>query len=88
MYGESVRQAGLLVQTGNTDAGLIALSIAKSMDLQGSELSQELYDPIQHVIAIHSDTPLPEQAARFLKFLSSPKAQAVYENSGLIAGEG
>ncbi len=88
VYGESVRQAGLLVQTGNTDAGLIALSIAKSLDLQGSELSQELYDPIQHVVAIHSDTRLPEQAERFLKFLSSPKAQAVYEKSGLIAGEG
>ncbi len=88
VYGESVRQAGLLVQTGNTDAGLIALSIAKSMDLQGLELSQELYDPIQHVVAIHSDTPLPEKATRFLKFLSSPEAQAVYEKSGLIAGEG
>jgi len=87
VYGESVRQAGLLVQTGNTDAGLIALSIAKNMDLQGSELSQELYDPIQHVVAIHRDTPLPEQAARFLEFLSSPKAQTVYEKSGLIAGE-
>ncbi|MFQ5924131.1 MAG: molybdate ABC transporter substrate-binding protein, partial [Anaerolineales bacterium] len=35
VYGESVRHAGLLVQTGNTDAGLIALSIAKSMDLHG-----------------------------------------------------
>ncbi len=88
VYGESVRQAGLLVQTGNTDAGLIALSIAKSMDLQGSELSQELYDPIQHVVAIHSDTPLLQEAERFLKFLSSPEAQAVYEKSGLIAGEG
>lgn len=88
VYGESVRQAGLLVQTGNTDAGLIALSIAKSMDLHGSELSQELYDPIQHVAAIHTDTPLPEEAARFLEFLSSPRAQAVYEKSGLIAGEG
>jgi molybdate transport system substrate-binding protein len=88
VYGESVRHAGLLVQTGNTDAGLIALSIAKSMDLPGLELPQELYDPIQHVAAIHSDTSRPEQAARFLVFLSSPEAQAVFERSGLIAGEG
>jgi molybdate transport system substrate-binding protein len=87
VYGESVRQAGLLVQTGNTDAGLIALSIAKNMDLQGSELPQELHDPIQHVVAIHRHTLLPEEAARFLNFLSSPEAQAVYEKSGLIAGE-
>jgi molybdate transport system substrate-binding protein len=87
VYGESVRQAGLLVQTGNTDAGLIALSIAKSLDLHGSELSQDLHDPIQHVVAIHSRTPLPEEAARFLEFLSSPEAQALYQKSGLIAGE-
>ncbi len=87
VYGESVRQAGLLVQTGNTDAGLIALSIAKSLDLHGSELPQDLYDPIQHVVAIHSHTPLPEEAARFLQFLSSPEAQALYQKSGLIAGE-
>ena len=87
VYGESVRHAGLLVQTGNTDAGLIALTIAKSMDLEGPELSQELHDPIQHVVAILSDTPRLEQATRFLEFLSSPEAMAVYEKSGLIAGE-
>lgn len=88
VYGESVRHAGLLVQTGNTDAGLIALTIAKSMDLEGSELPQELHDPIQHVVAILSDTPHLEQATRFLEFLASPEAIAVYEKSGLIAGEG
>ncbi len=88
VYGESVRHAGLLVQTGNTDAGLIALSIAKSMDLQGPELPQELHDPIQHVVAILSDTPRLEQATRFLEFLASAEAMAVYEESGLIAGEG
>ncbi len=88
VYGESVRHAGLLVQTGNTDAGLIALSIAKSMDLPSLELPEELYDPIQHVAAIHSDTSQSEQAARFLEFLSSPEAQAVFERSGLVAGEG
>ncbi len=87
VYGESVRQAGLLVQTGNTDAGLIALSIARSLDLNGSELPLDLYDPIQHVVAIHSRTLLPEEAARFLQFLSSPEAQALYQKSGLIAGE-
>jgi ABC-type molybdate transport system substrate-binding protein len=67
---------------------LIALSIAKSMDLQRLELPQELYDPIQHVAAIHSNTSLPGQAARFMELLSSPEAQAVYERSGLVAGEG
>jgi molybdate transport system substrate-binding protein len=87
VYGESVRQAGLLVQTGNTDAGLIALSIAKSLGLQGVELPQGLHDPIQHVVAVHSDTLLPAEAASFLEFLSSPGAQIFYENSGLIAGE-
>ncbi|MFQ5943345.1 MAG: molybdate ABC transporter substrate-binding protein [Anaerolineales bacterium] len=88
VYGESVRHAGLLVQTGNTDAGLIALSIAKNMELSGRELPQDLYDPIQHVAAIHRDTALPEQAAAFLDFLSSPEAQAVYERLGLATEEG
>ena len=87
VYGESVRQAGLMVQTGNTDTGLIALSIAKNMDLQGFELPQELHDPILHVVAIHNETLLPAEAASFLEFLSSPGAQVIYENSGLIAGE-
>jgi len=88
VYGESVRQAGLLVQSGNVDAGLIALSIAKSVGLDGTELPQELYDPIHHVAAILSDTPRPEQAARFMDFLSSPQAQALYQRSGLVALEG
>jgi molybdate transport system substrate-binding protein len=88
VYGESVRQAGILVQSGNVDAGLIALSIAKSVGLDGLELPRELYDPIQHVAAIRSDTPRPEQAARFLELLSSPQAQALYLQSGLVASEG
>ena len=88
VYGETVRHAGLLVQSGNTDAGLIALSVAKSMDLDGMELPQELHDPIRHVAAILSDTQLAAQAAVFMKLLASPEAQAIYERSGLIASEG
>ncbi len=88
VYGESVRQAGLMVQSGNVDAGLIALSIAKSVGLDGLELPQELYDPIQHVAAVLSDAPRPEQAARFLEFLSSPQAQALYRRLGLEAPGG
>jgi molybdate transport system substrate-binding protein len=88
IYGESVRHAGLLVQTGNTDAGLIAKSIAKNMDLEGYEVPQELYDPIQHVAAILSDSQRLEQATRFMEILSSVDALAIYEQAGLIGPEG
>ena len=87
VYGESVRHAGILVESGNTDAGLIALTIARNMDLEGLELPQELYDPIQHVAAIHRDTPVREQAEQFLEFLTSPEAKVVYDAAGLMVIE-
>ncbi len=87
IYGESVRHAGQLVQSGNTDAGLIAKTIAESMQLDGQEVSPELYDPIQHVAAIATDTSLREQAELFLELLASPGARVIYESSGLIGSE-
>lgn len=88
VYGESVRHAGLLVQSGNTDAGLISKSIAKSMGLRGRDVPQALHDPIQHVAAVVSDTARPEQAVLFLELLSSPEAQAILEQFGLVVLEG
>lgn len=85
VYGESVRHAGLLVQSGNTDAGLVAESIALSMDLGGLELPAELYDPILHIAAIHNESPRVEQASRFLEFLDSATAKSVLEAYGLMS---
>lgn len=88
VYGESVRHAGMLVQSGNTDAGLIAKSIAHSMELEGQEVPRELYDPIQHIAAIVTDSRMYEQAELFLELLASPGAQVIFENSGLTGPEG
>ena len=85
VYGESVRHAGLLVQSGNTDAGLIAKSIAESMELDGPEVPQDLHEPIQHVVAILTDSAMRESAELFMELLSSPRAKVLLEQHGLAA---
>ena len=88
VFGENVRQAGILVQTGNTDAALIPLSIAMNLNLQGLELSQDLYEPILHVAAVHSEAANQDSAIAFMAFLSSPDAIEVIESAGLLSPGG
>jgi molybdate transport system substrate-binding protein len=83
VYAESVRQAGQMVLSGNTAAGLIAASTAQSMNLPGVDLPLELYEPVLHVAAVHADSPNPELALEFIGFLIGPDGVSTLESFGL-----
>jgi molybdate transport system substrate-binding protein len=77
VYAESIAQAAQIVISGNAPLGLLADSVAANPQLEVYAIDPALYDPIEHVAAANRASTHPEQAERFLAYLTSPAAQVV-----------
>jgi len=87
VFGESVSQAAQFVQSGNAQAGLIALSLAKSPSMESAgkywERPSDSYPELKQVAAIISSSKQKEAAQKFLDFVLSPAGDAVLTQYGL-----
>src|SRR3990172_2673906 len=83
IYSENVRDAGQLVASGNADAGLLAATIALSLDLPSLEVPAQLFDPIEHVAAARPHGENHQAALEFLDFLNVAQSAAALEAFGL-----
>jgi len=86
VLGENVSQAAQFVESGNAQAGLIALSLAVSPPLKnvGSywELPSESYPEIRQAAGILSSSKHKPGAQAFLDFVSSAEGVAVLRQYG------
>jgi molybdate transport system substrate-binding protein len=86
VLGESISQTTQFVDTGNADAGFVALSVVLSPLLMGkgkwSEVPEGLYDPLGQAAVITSHGSRNPAAARYLEFLRSAPARAILERYG------
>ena len=86
VVGESISQATQFVETGNADAGFVALSVVLSPKLRGkgtwSEVSPSLYDPLEQgaVITLHGAQNPAAQS--FLAFLHGDAARKILQDFG------
>jgi molybdate transport system substrate-binding protein len=87
VLGESVSQAAQFVQSGNAQAGLIALSLAKSpaMESKGKywELPLDTYPELRQAVVIVTASQQKKTAQAFLDFVLSPEGEAVLRKYGL-----
>lgn len=86
VVGESISQATQFVETGNADAGFVALSVVLSPKLKGkgtwAEVSPALFDPLEQgaVITLHgAQNPAAQD---FLAFLHSDPAKKILQDFG------
>ena len=84
VYGENVRQAMQFVQTGNADAGLVALSVADMPELSYTLVDPGLYQPLHQVIAVVQGTSHEAVAHRFIAFVNGPQGQAILRRYGFL----
>jgi molybdate transport system substrate-binding protein len=88
IYGESVRHALQLVQTGNTEAGIVALSVADVPEIEWTLVPDDLHAPIDQAIAIIKVTRVQSEARRFIRFLNEPAGRIIMKKYGfLLPGE-
>ncbi len=86
VFGENISQAAQFVQSGNAEAGLIALSLAESPAMKDSgrywELPTDSYPELQQGVAVLSASRRKPAAKAFLDYVLSPKGAAVLVQYG------
>jgi molybdate transport system substrate-binding protein len=86
VIGENITQTAQFVETGNADAGFVAMSLVLSPKLkdQGRWLEVEagLYASLDHGAVLTTRGAANPAAARYLAFLGSPAARKILEDFG------
>src|SRR6185437_8145571 len=84
--GENISQTAQLVQSGNADAGILALSlvVAPAMRGQGKYyvIPAELYPPLTQACVIVRESPHKPAAKQFVEFVKSPEIRQLFERYG------
>lgn len=86
VLGENISQAAQFVESGNADAGILALSLAVSPALkqQGrfETIPEDLYRPIEQGAVVMRAAPNPRGARIFLDYVKIPAIAALLERYG------
>jgi molybdate transport system substrate-binding protein len=80
VYGENVRQALQFAESGNADAVLTSWTLLIG---KGILLPDDWHSPIRQAGAVVKSSSQIEAAKAFLKYLSSPEAQKIFNEGGL-----
>jgi molybdate transport system substrate-binding protein len=85
VYGENISQAAQFVQSGNAQAGIVALSLAVSPAMRDGkrwEIPAELHPAIEQGAIVLKGTKNKDAARAFLKFVKSEAGRAILMKSG------
>ncbi|HSY32980.1 MAG TPA: molybdate ABC transporter substrate-binding protein [Verrucomicrobiae bacterium] len=85
VYGENVSQAAEFVQSGNAQAGLVALSLAISPAMKNGnkwQIPADSYPPIKQTAMILRASKNKDSARRFLDFVSGPQGRETLQRFG------
>ena len=92
VFGENISQAAQFVQSGNAQAGLIALSLAMSPAMKGAgrywQLPSDSYPALRQTAGIVSASKHRQSAQAFLDYVTSPEGAAVLEQYGFAVPPG
>jgi len=81
VYGENVRQALQLAESGNADAVITSWTLLKG---RGVLLPAAWHDPIRQSAGVVKASGQQELAKRFLSFLTSAEGRKILEDGGLF----
>ena len=88
VLGENISQTAQFVQSGNADAGIIALSLALAPAMKGSgryvEVPAADYPPLIQAGVILKSSRNKAMAKQLLKFLKEPETVALMERYGFV----
>jgi molybdate transport system substrate-binding protein len=86
VYGDNISQAAQFAQSGNAQAGIIALSLAISPAMKDSGkmwlIPAELHPPIEQAAIVVKSSQKKEAAKAFLEYMKSAAGKAVMDKYG------
>jgi molybdate transport system substrate-binding protein len=88
VYGANVTAATEYVRSGNTEAGLLPLSLViHEPAVTYVTVDESLHQPIEQALAVVRDTKNEELARRFVAFVRGPEGRTVLEKYGYSVPE-
>jgi molybdate transport system substrate-binding protein len=84
VFGENVRQTLQFIQTGNAEAGIVALSIANVPQVSYFLIDEELHSPIEQALAIVKDAKNKADARAFIAYINSPESHSIMREYGFL----
>lgn len=86
VIGENITQTAQFVETGNADAGLVAMSFVLSPKLKKKgrwiEISPALYEPLEQAAVLTTRAARNPAAKAYLDFLRSDAAREIFQRYG------
>ncbi|CAM3869702.1 molybdate ABC transporter substrate-binding protein [Alkalicoccus chagannorensis] len=82
VYGENIRQTLQYTESGNVDAGIVALALSIESDLLYDPIDPGDHEPIVQALAVPSRSEQPEAAAVFIEYLFSDEGQDIMNDYG------
>jgi molybdate transport system substrate-binding protein len=86
VYGENIAQAAQMAQSGGTDVGILALSLALGPKLAGQgtyrRVPESLYSPLEQAVVLTRHGRDNATAKAFLAYLQTPEARALLQRYG------
>ena len=88
VYGENIRHALQFLQTGNVEAGIVALSVANVPEISYVLLDASLHSPLRQAAAVVKRSPRPETGLAFIRFVAGGDGRPIMKRFGfLLPGE-
>ena len=88
VLGENISQTAEFAETGNADAGILALSLVLSPALKDKgryfQIPDNLYSPIQQGAVVIRASKNQQSAQAFLDFIKTPPETAILERYGFV----
>jgi molybdate transport system substrate-binding protein len=88
VLGENISEAAQFVESGNAEAGILALSLAVSPALKDKgrswNIPESLYAPIEQGAVIVNASKNPEGAREFLDYIKTPAVATLLERFGFV----
>ena len=83
VYGQNISATTQYAATGNADAAFTALSLVHDNPRgRQIEVPENLHAPLDQAIAVVRSTQKPDQARKFVEFITSAKAREVLKQHG------
>ncbi|RIK42482.1 MAG: molybdate ABC transporter substrate-binding protein [Chloroflexi bacterium] len=82
VFGENIRQTLQFIQTGNAEAGIVALSIAEVPEITYTLIDDALHNPLLQAMGVVTGTPHEQAARAFVAYVISDEGQAILAKYG------
>ncbi|MCC6545432.1 MAG: molybdate ABC transporter substrate-binding protein [Nitrospirae bacterium] len=87
VYGENIRQTLQFIQSGNAQAGIVALSLANVPEITYVRIDSSLHNPIDQTMGIVKTSKDPEAAESYIRYVKGPAGSEIMKKYGFIIPE-